>query len=106
FHVEIIALDPRVDEVMSAARKLHDQLSGEGVEVLLDDRDERAGFKFKDADLIGVPLRVIVGKKALADGCVEVAHRRDDQKQRLAPQQAAAWVLDQMRRELDELAAQ
>ena len=48
-----------------------------GVEVLLDDRDERAGVKFKDADLIGIPLRVTIGAKGLDKGCIELRRRRD-----------------------------
>ena len=100
FHVEILALDPRVDEVMATATDIHDRLVAKGVEVLFDDRDERAGFKFKDADLIGLPLRVIVGKKALAEGGVEVAHRRDDEKRTLSPDQAVAWVLESVNQEL------
>jgi prolyl-tRNA synthetase len=70
--------------------------------VLFDDRDERAGFKFKDADLIGVPLRIVVGKKSLADGVVEVSHRRDDVKQKLAPDKAVEFVVKAV---ADELAA-
>jgi prolyl-tRNA synthetase len=57
------------------AQSLHDALEAAGVEVLLDDRDERPGVKFKDADLIGLPLRVTIGK-ALAQGQVELMTRR------------------------------
>jgi len=57
--------------VRDAAEKLYRELTDAGVDVLLDDRDERAGVKFKDADLIGLPLRIAVGKKGLADGRVE-----------------------------------
>jgi prolyl-tRNA synthetase len=57
--------------VRDAAEKLYRELTSAGVEVLLDDRDERAGVKFKDADLIGLPLRIAIGKKGLAEGKVE-----------------------------------
>jgi len=60
---------------MSLAEKLHADLAGQGVEALLDDRDERPGVKFKDADLIGLPLRVTVGEKSLARGQVELKPR-------------------------------
>jgi len=60
--------DPQVRE---AGEKLYRELTAAGVEVLLDDRDERAGVKFKDADLIGLPLRLAVGKKGLVEGKVE-----------------------------------
>ena len=55
---------------MEVAEKLYENLKNEGLEVLLDDRDERAGVKFKDADLIGVPIRITVGKK-ISEGKVE-----------------------------------
>jgi prolyl-tRNA synthetase len=55
--------------------KLYKELEGAGLEVLLDDRDERAGVKFKDADLIGVPYRLTIGKK-ISDGLVELFDRR------------------------------
>jgi prolyl-tRNA synthetase len=57
--------------VRDAAERLYQELTGAGIEVLLDDRDERAGVKFKDADLIGLPLRIAIGKKGLAEGKVE-----------------------------------
>jgi prolyl-tRNA synthetase len=65
------------DEVLAASRKIHDDLRARGVEVLWDDRDERPGAKFKDADLIGVPLRVTVGGKGLATGNVELKARTE-----------------------------
>jgi prolyl-tRNA synthetase len=70
--VPVNAADSRSWET---AQSLHDALEGAGVEVLLDDRDERPGVKFKDADLIGLPLRVTIGK-ALAQGQVELMARR------------------------------
>ena len=104
FEVLVMALDPRVEEVMQTATEIHDKLAAAGIDVLFDDRDERAGFKFKDADLIGVPLRVIVGKKSLKDGVVEVSLRRDQAKQTFAPEAAVAHVIDAVRAELAELA--
>ena len=62
-------------ETMKAAETIYDQLQAAGVDVLLDDRDQRPGVKFKDADLIGIPLRVVVGGKGLKDGIVEVKWR-------------------------------
>lgn len=76
FEAIVIALDPRDDEVMATAGKIHDDLTAAGVDVIFDDRDERAGFKFKDADLIGIPLRIVVGKRALAEGVVEFSQRK------------------------------
>ena len=59
------------DELRAAGEKLYEELQQAGLDVLLDDRDERAGVKFKDADLIGIPYRVTIGKK-IADGVVEI----------------------------------
>jgi len=61
---------------MAASEQIYHELIAAGVETLLDDRDERPGSKFKDADLIGIPLRIVVGSKNLADGKVELKHRR------------------------------
>jgi prolyl-tRNA synthetase len=63
------------DGLREAGEKLYQELQQAGLEVLLDDRDERAGVKFKDADLIGIPYRITIGKKA-ADGLVELFNRR------------------------------
>ena len=60
---------------MVVAEKLYAELSGQGVDVILDDRDERPGVKFKDADLIGIPLRLTIGSKGLKDGIVELKWR-------------------------------
>jgi len=93
FEVAVISLDPRDANVRTTAERIHDQLAARGVDVILDDRDERAGFKFKDVDLIGIPLRVIVGRKGLEAGQVEISHRRDGEKTSLAPEAAADAVL-------------
>ena len=71
FHVALLPLQMQDPAVRDAAERIYRELTAAGVEVLLDDRDERAGVKFKDADLIGLPLRVAVGKKGLAEGKVE-----------------------------------
>jgi prolyl-tRNA synthetase len=88
FQVIVLALDPRMEDVVSTAGQLHDQLEAAGVEVLFDDRDERAGFKFKDADLIGIPLRITVGRKSLDQGVVELKRRYSKEIERLTPAQA------------------
>jgi prolyl-tRNA synthetase len=97
FEALVIALDPRDEAVMQTATMLHDRLAEAGVDVLLDDRDERAGFKFKDADLIGIPLRITVGKKSLAEGHVELSWRRDGVKHPHAPAAALQQAIDGVR---------
>ena len=85
---------PRTTTVERTAEELYAQLQAEGIDVLFDDRDERPGVKFKDADLIGIPLRVAVGAKSLADGKVEVSLRRDREKQLVAPAEAVGKVME------------
>jgi prolyl-tRNA synthetase len=86
YHVHVISMesDPE-SEVMQAAEGFAEELSAVGLDVLLDDRDERPGPKFKDADLIGMPIRVTVGAKALAEDCVEFKLRTESGKGELVP---------------------
>ena len=70
YHVIITVVKAKDAEQMALAEKIEAELSAQGVEVIVDDRDERPGVKFKDADLIGIPVRITVGKKA-AEGIVE-----------------------------------
>jgi len=77
FEVIIVSVNQDDAEVVGAADKIYGELKNKGIEVLLDDRDERAGVKFKDADLIGIPVRITVGKKALATGNVEIKLRTE-----------------------------
>lgn len=97
FEVLILALDPRDEAVMGTAVRIYEQLASAGVDVLLDDRDERAGFKFKDADLIGIPVRINVGKKSLADGKVELSDRRTLSKSPIDVHQAASAATEAVR---------
>jgi len=78
YKVSIIPVDFKDPQIKETAEKIYKQLRDLKIDVLLDDRDERVGIKFKDADLIGVPYRITIGKKTLADGCVEFKNRRDD----------------------------
>ena len=86
FEVVIENLDPKVDEVNKIVNELELQLETSGIDVIVDDREERPGVKFKDADLIGFPVRVVVGAKGLANGGVEVKRRSDDKsKMKVVP---------------------
>jgi prolyl-tRNA synthetase len=76
YHVIVVPVAIKDQEQMKVAEKLYNELKSIGVEVLMDDRDERAGVKFKDADLIGIPVRVTVGKK-INEGKVEFKLRSD-----------------------------
>jgi prolyl-tRNA synthetase len=85
FDVEIIPLDMGDKEIHETAETIYNDLSGEGFEVLMDDRDERPGIKFKDADLIGIPYHIIIGKKGLKEGIVELKARKTKQTERVMP---------------------
>jgi prolyl-tRNA synthetase len=80
YHVIITMMKPADPEHMTLATTLGEQLAARGIDVLIDDRDERPGVKFKDADLIGVPIRITIGEKALAAGAVEFKLRTADDK--------------------------
>jgi prolyl-tRNA synthetase len=96
YHVHLVTIG-REEAVLAKARELYDALERTGVEVLWDDRDERPGVKFKDADLIGLPLRITVGAKGLAAGHVELKPRTetDPKKAELVPVEDAVRVLVQ-----------
>ena len=94
FHCSIVVINAQKDETaLAVGQELHDRLEAAGVEVLLDDRDERPGFKFKDHDLIGIPLRIVVGGKHLADNKVEFKQRAGGDMQLLTPDQAFETVV-------------
>ncbi len=80
YKVEILVLDSGDENITRLARDFYQELSSCGIEPLLDDRDERAGVKFKDADLLGIPLQVIIGKATLKDGTLELKDRRTQNK--------------------------
>ena len=77
YQVSLIPLQVNKAEVMDLTRKLEQELEAAGVDVLTDDRDQRPGVKFKDVDLIGVPLRVVIGERGLKDGSIEVKWRHE-----------------------------
>ncbi len=87
---------------MKVAQGLHDQLTAAGIDVLLDDRDCRAGVKFKDADLIGVPLRVVIGDRGLKEGKLEVKWRWEKDAQKIDLSTAAETLTDWVRQERRE----
>jgi prolyl-tRNA synthetase len=77
FDVTLLILNPKKStEVSETAEKIYSALQAAGIEVLLDDRAARPGVKFADADLIGIPHRLVIGERGLRDGVVEYRHRR------------------------------
>jgi prolyl-tRNA synthetase len=75
YQFEIITLNQTEEKLTSVAEDLYRKLSDAGYEVFYDDRDERAGVKFKDADLIGIPVHIVLGERGLAEGKIEIKYR-------------------------------
>lgn len=92
FHCSVVAVNTKDSGVMAAAEELYFCLEKLGVEVLFDDRDERPGVKFKDNDLIGIPIRIVVGSKGLAEGKVEMKIRSTGEVLSLSLEEAATTV--------------
>ncbi len=84
YHAIVIPVNPNEFVQMDLAEKIYNELQAKGVQVIIDDRDERPGVKFKDADLIGIPLRITVGKKA-GNGIVEFKYRKAQEVLELSP---------------------
>ncbi len=93
YKVVIVPVNIGDEQQMAVAEKMYNDLKAKGIEVIMDDRDERAGVKFKDADLIGTPLRITVGK-LVADGLVEYKLRSGGEVEKLSPEEAVAKALE------------
>lgn len=92
YHVIITLVNPDDEVQAKVAEDIYDRLVKAGVDVLLDDRKERPGVKFKDADILGIPLRITVGRGA-ADGNVEYKMRRDSEKEEMSFDEAASKAI-------------
>jgi prolyl-tRNA synthetase len=92
FDVHLIAIGKANPTVDAAAAQLNAELEAAGLSVLFDDRDERPGVKFNDADLIGVPLRVVVGDRGLQNGTVEVKGRGQAEVQQVKLDELVSYV--------------
>ena len=94
FEVVIVPMNyKKSDSVKAAADQIYAELQAQGVDVLLDDRDERAGVLLNDSELLGIPHRIVIGDRALKEGNVEYAYRRDNESQTVAQAEAVAKVL-------------
>jgi prolyl-tRNA synthetase len=96
YEVVLVLVNPKDAAASDAAGGLYDALVREGIEVLFDDRDERPGVKFNDADLIGIPYRLTVGPKGLAEGRVELVRRRGRESRNVDVQKAAREVTERV----------
>jgi prolyl-tRNA synthetase len=93
YQVIVVPTNTADETINQLASQIHDDLEKRGVEVLLDDRDERPGVKFKDADLIGIPVRITVGRKA-ANGLVELKLRESKDNTEMTPADAVNKVIE------------
>ena len=92
YDVHVLSLAGASTDVEALAESVADELSAAGRAVLLDDRDARPGEKFADADLLGVPLRITVGRKSLEDGAVDVRRRTDQSDARVDRSSVIDWT--------------
>jgi len=98
YQLIIVPVNSKKEEQMQAAERLYREFASRGVEVILDDRDERAGVKFKDADLIGIPVRITIGPKSLQENQVEVKKRWEKENILLTMEQVVDYVLEILNR--------
>ena len=92
----IVPLQVQNAAVLEQALALEKSLTEAGLEVLTDDRDQRPGVKFKDADLIGIPLRVVIGERGLKDGTVELKWRTEPAARQIPAASAAESILGEI----------
>jgi len=103
FEVIILPLQMHDTQVVETAEKLHNDLVGFGIDALLDDRDERPGFKFNDADLLGIPIRVTVGSKGIKNGEVEIKLRSEPESTFVPLDAALSSVRDKVKALYDSI---
>ncbi len=96
FPVSIVLINTKDEKQVELADKLYDELMAKGVDVLYDDRDERAGVKFNDAELIGIPYRLTVGKKA-SEGIIEIKKRDDDTLITMSYVETIDYILNELK---------
>jgi len=94
YTVAILCLDPDSEDIIAKARELHDSLEKAGIDVILDNRNERPGVKFKDADLIGFPIRVTIGARGLKNGIIEVKERTKADREDLPVDTACGRIIE------------
>jgi len=94
YMVSLLCLDASDQQCAAAASAIHDGLEKQGIDVLLDNREERPGVKFKDADLIGCPLRVTVGSRGLKEGIIEVKWRQKKESEKISQDTALEKIFE------------
>ncbi|MGE3973455.1 MAG: proline--tRNA ligase [Bdellovibrionales bacterium] len=100
YHVHICLLDPSDNKCSEISEQIYKQLWDSGIEVFVDDREERPGIKFKDADLLGVPLRLNIGKRGVDNNQIDVIIRKTKESTALAPDQVVSFVQNHIRQNM------
>jgi prolyl-tRNA synthetase len=103
FEVVVLPLQLHEAEVSAAAEKIYGELLGHGLDILIDDRDVRPGVKFKDADLLGVPVRINVGVRNLKDGAVEMKLRAEPKSVLIPTRDAPKIIMAKVKEFYDSL---
>jgi prolyl-tRNA synthetase len=93
FEVDVLPVNTSHAESVNVARAIYDELLEKGVDAIMDDRDERPGVKFKDCDLIGIPLRVTIGERGLKEGIVEIKRRDSKEFEKVPVAEAAGRII-------------
>jgi prolyl-tRNA synthetase len=93
FEVDVLPVNTTHAESMDVARAIYNELLSKGIDVIMDDRDERPGVKFKDCDLIGIPLRVTIGERGLKEGVVEIKKRESKEFEKVPFAEAAGRII-------------
>jgi len=94
WRVHLVSLAKAGDEERAAADRLYEELDVSGIETLYDDRDAGPGEKLTDAELLGCPLRLVVGRRGLAEGVIEASERRSGEEHKLPVEEAAQRTTD------------
>ena len=100
FHVIVAPMLMKNADVVATAEKIYNELQNAGIEVLYDDRDVRAGVKFKDDDLLGIPYRITIGERNLKEGLVEFKHRADSDNTKVAVDEIVSFVVSKIQQDL------
>jgi prolyl-tRNA synthetase len=101
YHVIITPVNVNEKNIMDAAENLYNSIKALGIDVIFDDRDERAGVKFKDAELIGIPLRITIGQKNLSQGNVELKIRKTGENKLYSLQEIVQKIKQIVEQELN-----
>jgi prolyl-tRNA synthetase len=102
YAVTLLCLDAANEETVLMSRKIHDALEQAGIDVLLDDRPERPGVKFKDADLVGCPFRITVGMRGLKEGIVELKKRTEKTFVKIPRETCIAVIIEMVKKEIEK----